>query len=253
VAVGAIPDPVHVNVRGRLTAPATLQIGLPWSVGPGLADGYHRPTHYVRRIILWTEGDWNYEFGIGHISNQLARPIGNYILNGNLVGIHYCASVPMDAHWSVMVSFARVKGAPSAGRSQVGCRIGRWDGRCGAWARCGRTHAQRISALIDENTIRAQAILILDGLHRDAVSGRDVAESVIRLHGVFHGLAGRPGCCSRLSVAVGGGSCVGVGSGTLIFWPITRFVQVLLRLFEEMISATVELYRLAIAPQLSPA
>ncbi len=56
---------------------------------------------------------------------------------------------------------------------------------------------------------------------------------------------------SRVAVAAGSG--VGVGRGTLIFCPIARFVQVLFRLFKEMMAATEELYKLAMAPQLSPA
>jgi hypothetical protein len=54
-------------------------------------------------------------------------------------------------------------------------------------------------------------------------------------------------------VAVAGGSGVGVGRGTFMVWPIARFVQVLFRLFKEIMAATDELYRLAMAPQLSPA
>ena len=54
-------------------------------------------------------------------------------------------------------------------------------------------------------------------------------------------------------VAVAGGNGVGVGRGTFIFCPIARLVQVLFRLFMEMMAATDELYKLAMAPQLSPA
>ena len=53
-------------------------------------------------------------------------------------------------------------------------------------------------------------------------------------------------------VAVAGGSGVGVGRGTLMVWPMARFVQVLFKPFKEMIATTEELYRLAMAPQLSP-
>src|SRR5512143_522928 len=55
------------------------------------------------------------------------------------------------------------------------------------------------------------------------------------------------------SVAVAAGSEVGVGRGTLIVCPMARFVQVLFKLFREMMATTDELYRLAMAPQLSPA
>jgi hypothetical protein len=56
---------------------------------------------------------------------------------------------------------------------------------------------------------------------------------------------------SRVEVAAGNG--VGVGRGTLMVDPIARFVQVLFRLFKEIMPITDVLYKFAMAPQLSPA